>query len=164
MHFSIKKGLDVPLAGSPAQMIDDGNVISSVAVLGNEYIGMRPTMLVEEGEQVKHGNMVGFLSEKDCMKVALNANYHGTVGGKVETFMGRGVETIDVDTPIIDVAQKFLDTPYKRFPVVNDNRLVGTITRHELLRALQEVAAPESTRKPANTQSTKQHIHVSSSS
>lgn len=112
----------------------------------------------------KHGNMVGFLSEKDCMKVALNANYHGTVGGKVETFMGRGVETIDVNTPIIDVAQKFLDTPYKRFPVVNDNRLVGTITRHELLRALQEVAAPESTRKPANTQSTKQHIHVSSSS
>lgn len=55
MHFSIKKGLDLPISGKPEQTIYDGNHVSSVAVLGNEYVGMRPTMLVEEGQQVKLG-------------------------------------------------------------------------------------------------------------
>jgi len=55
MHFSIKKGLDLPLSGRPEQTIFDANTVKSVAVLGNEYVGMRPTMLVEEGQRVKLG-------------------------------------------------------------------------------------------------------------
>lgn len=55
MHFSIKKGLDLPIAGNPEQTITDAQPVSSVAVLGNEYVGMKPTMLVEEGERVKLG-------------------------------------------------------------------------------------------------------------
>lgn len=55
MHFSIKKGLDLPISGKPEQSIFDGNPVKSVAILGNEYVGMRPTMLVEEGQRVKLG-------------------------------------------------------------------------------------------------------------
>lgn len=55
MHFSIKKGLDLPISGKPEQTIYDGNKVNSVAILGNEYVGMRPTMMVEEGQQVKLG-------------------------------------------------------------------------------------------------------------
>ena len=55
MHFSIKKGLDLPISGKPEQTIYDANPVNSVAVLGNEFIGMKPTMLVEEGQQVKLG-------------------------------------------------------------------------------------------------------------
>jgi Na+-transporting NADH:ubiquinone oxidoreductase subunit A len=55
MHFSIKKGLDLPLSGKPEQTIFDANAVKTVAVLGNEYVGMRPTMLVEEGQRVKLG-------------------------------------------------------------------------------------------------------------
>lgn len=55
MHFSIKKGLDLPIAGNPEQTIFDANNVSTVAVLGNDYVGMKPTMLVEEGQQVKLG-------------------------------------------------------------------------------------------------------------
>ena len=55
MHFSIKKGLDLPISGKPEQSIFDGNPVKSVAILGNEYVGMRPTMLVEEGQKVKLG-------------------------------------------------------------------------------------------------------------
>lgn len=110
------------------------------------------------------GNLIGFLSEKDCMKVALSAGYHGSVGGRVDEFMAHTVETIDVDTAIIDVAQKFLETSYKRYPVVKDNCLVGTITRQDILRALELTSAPENHKKPAAKQPTKQNIHVSSSS
>tara|TARA_R110001606_G_scaffold395213_2_gene567122 strand:+ start:20378 stop:21727 length:1350 start_codon:yes stop_codon:yes gene_type:complete len=55
MHFSIKKGLKLPIAGEPVQSIDNVNTARSVAVLGNEYVGMKPTMLVEEGQYVKLG-------------------------------------------------------------------------------------------------------------
>lgn len=55
MHFSIKKGLTLPLAGAPEQKISQANPVQSVAVLGHEYVGMKPTMLVEEGQRVKLG-------------------------------------------------------------------------------------------------------------
>ena len=41
---------------------------------------------------------------------------------------------------IIDLAQKFLDTGFRRFPVLRDNRLVGQISRRDVLRALGELA------------------------
>ncbi|MEE8612561.1 MAG: CBS domain-containing protein [Nitrospirales bacterium] len=84
----------------------------------------------------KRGNMVGYLSEKDCLKVALNAAYHDFWGGKVSDFMVPNVVTVDLDTNMIDLAEKFVKAPYKRYPVVKDNRLVGQIHRRDVLRAL----------------------------
>jgi Na+-transporting NADH:ubiquinone oxidoreductase subunit A len=55
MHISIKKGLNVPVAGEPEQVIYEANPVNSVAILGNEYVGMKPTMLIEEGQKVKLG-------------------------------------------------------------------------------------------------------------
>ncbi len=106
----------------------------------------------------EHGNMIGFLSEKDCMQVALNAAYQQDgAAGRVSEFMTNSIDTIDVDTSITEVAELFLKGSYKRFPVVMDNRLVGTITRQNILRALQYVSDPEGTLKPGK-QGTKQHI------
>lgn len=108
----------------------------------------------------QHGNMIGFLSEKDCMQVALNAGYQQEgAGGRVSEFMTNSVETIDVDTPILEVAELFLKGSYKRFPVVMNNRLVGTITRQNILRALEHISSPDNSHKP-DKQSTKQHIHI----
>ena len=56
--IKIKKGLNLPIAGVPAQVVADSPVIHHVAVLGEEYIGMRPSMLVKEGEQVKKGQIL----------------------------------------------------------------------------------------------------------
>lgn len=55
MHFSIKKGLDLPIAGQPEQIISDANPIKSVAVLGTDFVGMKPTMLIKEGQKIKLG-------------------------------------------------------------------------------------------------------------
>ncbi|MGV7960230.1 Na(+)-translocating NADH-quinone reductase subunit A [Photorhabdus tasmaniensis] len=56
--IKIKKGLDLPIAGAPAQVIEDGPTIRHVALLGDEYVGMRPSMLVKEGEHVKKGQIL----------------------------------------------------------------------------------------------------------
>lgn len=82
------------------------------------------------------GNLVGYLSEKDCLKVALNAAYHDDWGGKVSDFMVHHVKTVDLDMDMIALAEMFLKDPYKRYPVVQGNRLVGQIHRRDVLRAL----------------------------
>ena len=56
--IKITKGLDLPIEGVPQQTIHDGNKINRVAVLGEEYIGMRPTMHVQEGDVVKKGQVL----------------------------------------------------------------------------------------------------------
>lgn len=56
--MKLKKGLDIPISGSPRQVIEDGPAITSVAVLGEEYNGMRPTMKVREGETVLCGQVL----------------------------------------------------------------------------------------------------------
>jgi len=57
-HFKIKEGLDLPITGAPDQVISDGNQVSSVALIGKDYIDMKPTMLVKEGDRVKLGQIL----------------------------------------------------------------------------------------------------------
>jgi Na+-transporting NADH:ubiquinone oxidoreductase subunit A len=56
--IKITKGLDLPIVGEPQQTIQAGNQVSRVAILGEEYIGMRPTMHVQEGDVVKKGQVL----------------------------------------------------------------------------------------------------------
>ncbi|XQW86993.1 Na(+)-translocating NADH-quinone reductase subunit A [Thalassotalea piscium] len=56
--ITIKKGLDVPVSGAPQQVIHDGSPIKSVATLGEEFVGMRPTMFVKVGDRVKKGQAI----------------------------------------------------------------------------------------------------------
>ena len=86
------------------------------------------------------GNLLGMLSELDCLKIALHAGYHGDWGGPVSDYMTNGVKTVDGEMSIIDLAQVFLDTNFRRFPVVEKNRLVGQISRRDVLRALEHLA------------------------
>lgn len=87
-----------------------------------------------------HGNLVGMLSEQDCMKVALSAGYHGDFGGLVKDYMNDKVTTIDADTSILQLAQLFIDKPFRRYPVMQNNRLVGQISRRDVLRALKSIS------------------------
>ena len=86
------------------------------------------------------GNLVGMLSELDCMQVALQAAYHDHWGGPVKDFMTDGVETVNAEMSIIDLAQTFAEKGYRRFPVTDSNRLVGQISRRDVLRALEALA------------------------
>ncbi|PMH41289.1 NADH:ubiquinone reductase (Na(+)-transporting) subunit A [Vibrio sp. 10N.286.49.B3] len=56
--ITIKKGLDLPIAGTPTQVINDGKSITKVALLGEEYVGMRPTMYTRVGDEVKKGQVL----------------------------------------------------------------------------------------------------------
>ena len=85
--IKIKKGLNLPITGAPAQQIEDGPTIGQVAVLGPDYNGMRPTMAVVEGDQVKKGQV---LFED---KITSGVLYTSPVSGKV-TAVNRGAKRV----------------------------------------------------------------------
>ncbi|WMY73593.1 Na(+)-translocating NADH-quinone reductase subunit A [Buttiauxella selenatireducens] len=75
--IKIKKGLDLPIAGLPEQQIHDGPAIPLVALLGEEYVGMRPSMLVQEGDKVLKGQPL--FEDKKNPGVLFTAPASGTV-------------------------------------------------------------------------------------
>lgn len=56
--INIRKGLDLPITGSPEQVISAGRQVTQVALLGADYVGMKPTMTVQEGDRVKKGQVI----------------------------------------------------------------------------------------------------------
>ena len=77
MHIKIKKGLDIPMAGSPEQRIDDGADVTSVALLGPDTHDLKPRMLVREGDRVKLGQPL--FEDKDNPGVVFTSPGSGTV-------------------------------------------------------------------------------------
>lgn len=82
------------------------------------------------------GNLVGVLTERDCLKVTVSASYHGERAGKVSEYMSRTIETVEADASLLNVATLFQQNPYRRYPVMRDNRLVGIVSRRDVLRGL----------------------------
>ncbi len=56
--YVIHKGLDLPISGEPVQEIDTGPAVSRVALVGDDYVGMKPKMLVQVGDSVKRGQVL----------------------------------------------------------------------------------------------------------
>jgi Na+-transporting NADH:ubiquinone oxidoreductase subunit A len=56
--IKISKGLDLPITGAPEQTISDGQAVKTVAIVGPDYVGMKPSMCVKVGDQVKLGQQL----------------------------------------------------------------------------------------------------------
>ena len=52
------KGLDLPISGSPSMDLDSSTAINSVAILGADYVGLKPTMMIDEGDSVQSGQKI----------------------------------------------------------------------------------------------------------
>ncbi len=85
----------------------------------------------------KSGRLVGILTEKDCLRLVA-AGVEGNVPrGSVAVFMSPNPETIPPDMDVYFVAGLFLKRTFRRFLVVEDGKLVGAITRFDILRVIQ---------------------------
>lgn len=82
------------------------------------------------------GRLVGVLSKKDCLKAALNSSYYQEWGGSVGDYMVSEVETLEADMDLVQAAERFLASHFRRFPVMRDGRLAGQISRTDVLRGL----------------------------
>ncbi|AEB59668.1 CBS domain-containing protein [Ectopseudomonas mendocina] len=89
------------------------------------------------------GHLVGLLSEGDCLRGILSGAYYEAVGGTVSTYMTTAVETVSPEADIIELSERFLRGRRRRMPVIENGRLVGQISRHDVLRAVKEFAQHE---------------------
>lgn len=83
-----------------------------------------------------HGRLIGVLTERDCMRVALHAGYHGSPGGLVRDYMSAAPVSVNPDDTILQLAEMFINGKYRRYPVLDGGRLVGVISRREIMRAM----------------------------
>lgn len=107
----------------------DAEIMRAVHLLVSRDISGLP--VVDRNE-----TLVGILTERDCIDVALQAGYFDELGGTVEQYMSSPVTTVTPDTPLMDLAQQFARSPFRRCPVIERGVLVGIICRRDVLRAL----------------------------
>ncbi len=116
----------------PVKVRADDNVATAMQVIINNKVS--GVCVVDDRE-----NLVGILSELDCLRAALGAIYNDTGIGQVKDYMAS--ENLVVAHPnedIIDVAQDMLLKNKRRRPVVEDGKLVGQITCRQLLSAVKK--------------------------
>ena len=82
------------------------------------------------------GSLVGMLTERDCMKVVLNAVYHSEFSGVVSEYMATEIEVMQAGDNLVDAARRFFEQRYLRYPVMEEGRLVGVISRSDVMRAV----------------------------
>lgn len=115
----------------PIIFSSDMDLLDAIRVLVDRRISGAPVVDAR-------GNLVGVLTERDFLKAALVAGYHGERGGPVRDYMTTEVEAVNADDSLVDVANRFVESKYRRYPVVQDNRVVGVVARSDVLRAIIE--------------------------
>ena len=110
----------------------DRDMIEAIAEFAK--LGISGAPVVDERR-----NLLGMLSDTDCMDAMLKAGMDPAWRATVATYMTKEVETVDAESSLIDVAQRFLQRRFRRFPVVDDNQLVGQISRLDVLKAIGDI-------------------------
>lgn len=84
-------------------------------------------------------NLVGMLSELDCLRGVLDATYQSGEGlGQAKDYMTTDLDVASLDENIVSIASDMLSKRQRRRPVVEDGKLIGQITCRQLLRAVRE--------------------------
>ena len=84
----------------------------------------------------KH-ELIGIISEGDCIKHISESRYYNMPmdNNTVEKHMVKNVDTIDGNMNIFDAANQFLKSKHRRFPIVENGKLVGQISQKDILKA-----------------------------
>jgi len=89
------------------------------------------------------GKLVGVLSEKDCMRTLFESSYYNNLGGFVREYMSTDLKTINIHDTLSNVADEFIKSRFRRFPVMEGDKLVGQISRRDILRAIVKLSNEE---------------------
>jgi len=139
----IKRGMDIPIQGSPQQVIEDAPAARAVALVGFDYVGMKPTMAVREGERVKLGQLL--FTDKKTQGVRYTAPASGTVAA-----VNRGARRV-LQSVVIEVegddAEQFQTCTAETIPdaaVIREQLLSSGQWTALRTRPYSKVPAPES--------------------
>ncbi len=144
-RFEISRGLTIPIAGEPEQSIVRSKDVSRVGIVAEDYVGMRPTLLVSEGDRVELGQPV--FSDKKTAGVVFTAPAGGTVASINRAEKRRFVSLI-IDKRVAKPAAALPVTMLAALASLSRNQIVEQLVSSGLWVALRtrpfsKVAAPE---------------------
>jgi len=129
----IKRGLDIPISGEPEQRIEVGPAISQVALVGDDYVGMKPTMLVAEGETVSLGQPL--MEDKKNPGVLFTAPASGKVAA-INRGARRKFESLVIEVEG-DAAVEFPDVGRVSVDAMDRDTVVGNLVISGLWTSLR---------------------------
>ncbi len=143
--ISIKKGLDIPITGAPEQKIYEGKPVKSVALVGSDYVGMKPTMKVQEGDNVKQGQIL--FEDKKTPGVVYTAPGTGKIAA-INRGEKRVLQSIVIDLDGDD-AEAFGTYSEKELATLNREQIVENLVASGLWTAIRtrpysKVPSPQS--------------------
>lgn len=112
----------------------DDEIGEVIAQLNNHQISGAPVLNDRK-------ELVGIISEQDCLRVILDSVYHNQPISKhkVKDYMQKNLITISVDADVVEAANMFLKHRFRRFPVVKDGVLKGQVSKRDILRAALKI-------------------------
>ena len=145
MNFSGKKKESVASRDMKFPTIDK--------IMDKEEITLSPDQPIHEAINVllerkvtgapvldKNRKIVGMITEKDCLRVLLDSAYHNMPSDKtVASYMSPVVKTVTTEHDLLDLANEFLTTNFRKFPVVYRETLVGQVSRRDVLKAIADM-------------------------
>jgi len=86
-------------------------------------------------------HLVGMISEKDCLRLIVDQAYYNMPAEtrKVSDYMTPQVQSLSPKTTVVEAAMEFLNSPIRRFPIVENGMLIGQVSRRHILRAAQDM-------------------------
>ena len=134
--------------------VDKSSPIKVKDYMTTNLITFRPDQAVEEviDSLIKHrisggpvvndkNELIGIISEGDCIKQISESRYYNMPMEKccIDKYMAKEVDTIDGNMNIFDAATKFLQSKHRRFPIIENGKLVGQISQKDVLKAALEL-------------------------
>ena len=114
---------------------EEDSIVTAIRILLAKRISGAPVVDAE-------GSMVGILSELDCLRVLSSDEFyagHQEEAGTVGHFMTEAGRTIPPELDLYAIAHYFLITPIRRLPVVEAGRLIGQVSRRDVLRGIESM-------------------------
>ncbi len=131
-----------------------GNTTTTVLVkeiMQKNFVELKESMNTAEAVQIllknkvtgapvvnDKGELVGFLSEKDCLKRVIASRYLNSPSVMITEYMTTELVTVSPEQFLLHIVELYTKHPYQCYPVVENKRLVGLIQRHHCLRAAIE--------------------------
>jgi predicted transcriptional regulator len=87
------------------------------------------------------GELVGIISEGDCLKEIVKGQYTNSLNdqGTVADHMAKDVLTIEPNCDILEAASRFLKLKVRRFPVMENGKIIGQISQRDIMRAVSKL-------------------------
>ena len=134
----LRRGLDVPIAGAPEQRIEDAPAVHSVAVIGADYHGLKPSMAVQVGDKVKAGQPL--FADKTRPGVNITAPASGTVSA-INRGERRVLQSVVIDVDNADEGLEFDSYSDEQIVNIDVQQVRANLLRSGLWTALRTRAA-----------------------